>query len=60
MKLKNKLFIIFIMTLLILFLRVINVLQYENKLAYPFSMMIMIAFLSAITIYIQGNIDQNY
>ena len=60
MKLKNKLFIIIIMTLLVLFLRVINVLQYENKLAYPFSMMLMIAFLSAITIYIQENIDHNY
>ena len=60
MKLKNKLFITIIMTLLVLFLRVLNVLQYENKLAYPFSMMLMIAFLSVITIYIQENIDHNY
>lgn len=60
MKLKNKLFMTIIMTLLVLFLRVINVLQYENKLAYPFSMMLMIVFLSVITIYIQENIDHNY
>lgn len=45
MKLKNKLFIIFIMTLLIFFLRIINVLQYENELANPFVMASTIAFL---------------
>ena len=53
MKLKNKLFIIFIMTLLIFFLRIINVLQYENELANPFVMASMIAFFSFITISIQ-------
>ena len=60
MKLKNKLFIIFIMTLLIFFLRIINVLQYENELANPFVMASMIAFFSFITISIQENIDHNY
>ena len=57
MKLKNKLFIIFIMTLLLFFLRIINVLQYENELANPFVMASMIAFFSFITISIQENID---
>lgn len=60
MKLKNKLFIIFIMTLLIFFLRIINVLQYENELANPFVMASTIAFFSFITISIQENIDHNY
>ena len=60
MKLKNKLFIIFIMALLIFFLRIINVLQYENELANPFVMASMIAFFSFITISIQENIDHNY
>ena len=60
MKLKNKLFIIFIMTLLLFFLRIINVLQYENELANPFVMVSMIAFFSFITISIQENIDHNY
>ena len=43
MKLKNKLFIIFIITLLVWFLRIINVLQYDNKLAYPIVLATMIA-----------------
>lgn len=60
MKLKNKLFIIFIITLLVLFLRIINVLQYDNKLAYPIVLVTMIALFSYITIYIQENIDDNY
>lgn len=60
MKLKNKLFIIFIITLLVWFLRIINVLQYDNKLAYPIVLVAMIALFSYITIYIQENIDDNY
>lgn len=60
MKLKNKLFIIFIITLLVWFLRIINVLQYDNKLAYPIVLGTMIALFSYITIYIQENIDDNY
>lgn len=60
MKLKNKLFIIFIITLLVWFLRIINVLQYDNKLAYPIVLATMIALFSYITIYIQENIDDNY
>ena len=60
MKLKNKLFIIFIITLLVWFLRIINVLQYDNKLAYPIVLVTMIALFSYITIYIQENIDDNY
>ena len=60
MKLKNKLFIIFIITLLVWFLRIINVLQYDNKIAYPIVLVTMIALFSYITIYIQENIDDNY
>ncbi len=60
MKLKNKLFIIFIITLLVWFLRIINVLQYDNKLSYPIVLVTMIALFSYITIYIQENIDDNY
>ena len=59
-EIKNKLFIIFIITLLVWFLRIINVLQYDNKLAYPIVLVTMIALFSYITIYIQANIDDNY
>ena len=54
MKLKNKLFIIFIITLLVWFLRIINVLQYDNKLAYPIVLVTMIALFSYIIILHQG------
>ena len=59
MKLKNKLFIIFIITLLVWFLRIINVLQYDNKIAYPIVLVTMIALFTYKTINNQENIEEN-
>lgn len=60
MKYKNEIVIIIIITILILFLRYINVLQIENHLGYPHIMILLIIMFSFITISIQKNIDKNY
>lgn len=60
MKYKNEIVILFIITILVLFLRFINVFQMENHLGTPFIMVWMIVCFSLITIWIQKNIDNNY
>ena len=47
-------------TILVLFLKFINVLQVENGLGNPFIIILMIICFSFITIFIQKNIDKNY
>lgn len=60
MKYKNEIVITLIITILVLFLRFINVFQIENGLANPFIMILMIVCFSFTTIFIQKNIDKNY
>ena len=60
MKYKNEIVIISIITILILFLKLINVFQIENDLGYPFTIVLMIICFSLVTIFIQKNIDKNY
>lgn len=60
MKNKNEIVIISIITILILFLKLINVFQIENGLGYPFTIVLMIICFSLATIFIQKNIDKNY
>ena len=60
MKYKDKIIITLIITVLILFLKLINVFQIENGLGYPFTIILMIICFSFITICIQENIDRNY
>ena len=60
MKYKNEIIITLIITILVLFLRFINVFQIENGLANPFIMILMIVCFSFTTIFIQKNIDKNY
>lgn len=58
MKYKNEIVIISIITILILFLKLINVFQIENGLGYPFIIVLMIICLVIATIFIQKNIDK--
>lgn len=60
MKYKNEIVITLIITILILFLKFINVFQKENGLGNPFIIILMIIFFSFVTIFIQKNIDKNY
>ena len=60
MKYKSEIVIISIITILILFLKLINVFQIENGLGNPFSIVLMIICFSLVTIFIQKNIDRNY
>ena len=60
MKYKNEIVIISIITILILFLKLVNVFQIENGLGYPFTIVLMIICFSLVTIFIQKNIDKNY
>ena len=60
MKYKNEIVITLIITILVLFLRLINVFQIENSLGNPIIMLLMIICFSFITIFIQRNIDKNY
>ena len=60
MKYKNEIVIISIITILILFLKLVNVFQIENGLGYPFTIVLMIICFSLATIFIQKNIDRNY
>lgn len=58
MKYKSEIVIISIITILILFLKLINVFQIENGLGNPFSIVLMIICFSLVTIFIQKNIDR--
>lgn len=60
MKYKNEILITIIITLLVLFLKFINVFQIENNLGNPFIMILMIVCFSISAIFIQKNIDTNY
>lgn len=60
MRYKNEIIITLIITILVLFLRIINVFQIENGLANPFIMILIIIIFSFITIKIQHNINKNY
>ena len=57
MRYKDKIIITSVITILILFLKLINVFQIENGLGYPFTIILMIICFSFITICIQENID---
>lgn len=60
MKYKNEIVITLIITILVLFLKLINVFQIENGLGNPFAIILMIIGFSFATIFIQKNIDKNY
>lgn len=60
MKYKKEIVITLIITILILFLRFINVFQIENGFGNIFVMILMIICFSFSTIFIQKNIDKNY
>lgn len=60
MKYKKELIITLIITMLVLFLRFINVLQIENGLGKPIIIIILIIVLSFGSIIIQKHIDNNY
>ena len=60
MRYKDKIIITSVITILILFLKLINVFQIENGLGYPFTIILMIICFSFTTICIQENIDRNY
>lgn len=60
MRYKDKIIITSVITILILFLKLINVFQIENGLGYPFIIVLMIICFSLATIFIQKNIDKNY
>lgn len=59
MKYKNNFIITLTVTILILFLKYINVLQVENQFGHPVIILILIVFFSFITIFIQNIIDKN-
>ena len=52
--------IMLIMTFIVMFLKLINVLQIENGLGLPFTMMSLVFFTGISVIYIQRNIDINH
>lgn len=60
MKYKNEIVITLIITILVLFLKFINVFQIENGLGNPVIIIFMIICFSFITIFVQKNIDKNY
>lgn len=60
MKYKNEVLITLIITILVLFLKLINVLQIENGLGYPIIMVLVILIFSTLSISIQKMIDKNY
>ena len=60
MRYKSEMIITLTITILVLFLKFINVLQVENGLGNPFIIILMIICFSFITIFIQKNIDKNY
>jgi hypothetical protein len=53
MKCKSEIVIISVITILILFLKLINVFQIENGVGYPFTIVLMIICFSLVTIFIQ-------
>ena len=60
MKYKRELIIILIITILVLSLKFLNVLQMENNLGYPLSLLLIIIICSTITIWYQRAIDKNH
>ena len=60
MRYKSEIVITLIITILVLFLKFINVFQVENGLGNPFIIILMIICFSFITIKIQHNINKNY
>lgn len=60
MKYKNEVIITFIITLLVLFLKFINVFQIENNLSHPMVMIFIILIFSILSIKFQKDIDNNY
>lgn len=60
MKYKNETIITIIISILMIFLRIINVLQIENQLGQPIVILVLILIFSFISIYIQKKIDNNY
>lgn len=60
MKYKKEIVITIIISLLIIFLKYINIFQVENGLGKNISLVLMIIFFSFITIKVQNMIDNNY
>ena len=60
MRYKNEIINTLTITILVLFLRTINIFQIENILANPFIRILIIILFSFITIKIQHNINKNY
>ena len=60
MQYKNEIITTLIITILVLFLRIINVFQIENGLSNPLIMILIIIIFSFLTIKIQHNINKNY
>ena len=60
MKYRNEIVITLIITILVLFLRWMNILQLENNLGKPLIMMCLIIICSFISILFQNNIDKNH
>lgn len=60
MKYKNEIIITLIVTILVLFLKFINVFQVENGLGSPIIMVLMIFIFSTLSIFTQKTIDKNY
>ena len=60
MKYRNEIVITLIITILVLFLRWMNVLQIENNLGKPLIMICLIIICSFVSVLFQNNIDKNH
>lgn len=60
MKYKKEILVTIVITILVLFLRWMNILQIENNLGKPLSMLFLILLCSSISILVQNNIDKNH
>lgn len=60
MKYKKEILVTIVITILVLFLRWMNILQIENNLGKPLSMLFLILLCSSISIFVQNNIDKNH
>lgn len=60
MKYKREIIITIIISILVIFFKLINVFQIENNLGKPLSLIILILVFSFLSILIQRNIDKNY
>lgn len=59
-KYRKEIIVILMISFIIFFLKAVNVLQIENGLGKPYSIIILIIFFSFISIVVQKRIDHNY